>query len=227
MRYKMSVIPARDSSHKLEYTPQGVKLLSSATTGKAAETGSSKTFYHATIEWSQQQNILNMLLGMSCPSWQWHRIGYRWSPVRTLPVAPLWCDLGRCPEQSWLESCGESPPKNKTAVLREQGKSCRDKQQQNILCDLPAVDGAPNLKTRTPTRTHSALPQTRAKHIGMDQTFRSESRVRVGLGVSSESKSMPTPGPRLPKILVKSFSVRLDGGRPGVVVVKAAANHHL
>ena len=22
-----------------------------------------------------------------------HRAGYRWSPVRTLPVAPLWCDL--------------------------------------------------------------------------------------------------------------------------------------
>ena len=37
---------------------------------------------------------------MSCPSWQWHWqrtwTGYRWSPVRTLPVAPLWCDLGRC-----------------------------------------------------------------------------------------------------------------------------------
>ena len=31
---------------------------------------------------------------MSCPSWQWQRTGYRWSPVRTLPVAPLWCDLG-------------------------------------------------------------------------------------------------------------------------------------
>ena len=40
---------------------------------------------------------------MSCPSWQWHRTGSRWSPVclqnwkplvsRTLPVAPLWCDL--------------------------------------------------------------------------------------------------------------------------------------
>ena len=28
--------------------------------------------------------------GMSCPSWQWHRTGSRWSPVRTLPVAPLW-----------------------------------------------------------------------------------------------------------------------------------------
>ena len=39
------------------------------------------------------------LEGMSCPSWQWHRIGSRWSPVRTLPVpvAPLWCDLGFVP----------------------------------------------------------------------------------------------------------------------------------
>ena len=27
---------------------------------------------------------------------QWHRTGYRWSPVRTLPMGPLWCDLGRC-----------------------------------------------------------------------------------------------------------------------------------
>ena len=34
---------------------------------------------------------------MSCPSWQWHRAGSRWSPVRTLPVAPLWCDLGFVP----------------------------------------------------------------------------------------------------------------------------------
>ena len=33
-------------------------------------------------------------VGMSCPSWQWHRTGYCWSPVRFLPVAPLWCDLG-------------------------------------------------------------------------------------------------------------------------------------
>ena len=36
-------------------------------------------------------------LGMSCPSWQWHRTGSRWSPVWTLPVAPLWCDLGFFP----------------------------------------------------------------------------------------------------------------------------------
>ena len=28
---------------------------------------------------------------------QWHWTGSRWSPVRTLPVAPLWCDLGFVP----------------------------------------------------------------------------------------------------------------------------------
>ena len=38
-----------------------------------------------------------MYTGMSCPSWQWHRTGSSWSPVRTLPVAPLWCDLGFVP----------------------------------------------------------------------------------------------------------------------------------
>ena len=36
--------------------------------------------------------LLYYLPGMpvSCPSWQWHRTGYSWSPVRTLPEAPLW-----------------------------------------------------------------------------------------------------------------------------------------
>ena len=34
------------------------------------------------------------IIGMSCPSWQWHRTGSCWSPVRTLPVVPLCCDLG-------------------------------------------------------------------------------------------------------------------------------------
>ena len=31
--------------------------------------------------------------------WQWHRTGSSWSPVpvRTLSVAPLWCDLGFVP----------------------------------------------------------------------------------------------------------------------------------
>ena len=39
-------------------------------------------------------NFKFSVLGMSCPSWQWHRTGSCWSPVQTLPVAPLWCDLG-------------------------------------------------------------------------------------------------------------------------------------
>ena len=41
-----------------------------------------------------QSMDLHKHLYMSCPSWQWHRTGSSWSPVRTLPVAPLWCDLG-------------------------------------------------------------------------------------------------------------------------------------
>ena len=35
-------------------------------------------------------------LGMSCPSWPYHRTGYCWSPVQTLPLVPLWCGLGCC-----------------------------------------------------------------------------------------------------------------------------------
>ena len=42
-----------------------------------------------------------------CPSWQWHRAGSRLSPVRTLPVAPLWCDLGFFPN-----SCGNKAAAN-------------------------------------------------------------------------------------------------------------------
>ena len=38
------------------------------------------------------KNIKKIGIGMSCPSWQWHITGSRWSPVRTLPVAPVWCD---------------------------------------------------------------------------------------------------------------------------------------
>ena len=40
------------------------------------------------------RTIRTKVLGMSCPSWQWQRTGYCWSPVRPLPVAPLWCELG-------------------------------------------------------------------------------------------------------------------------------------
>ena len=61
--------------------------------------------YSAAGEWSAwdtyEDRVLAAVgmhfLGMSCPSWQWHRTGSCWSPVRTLPVAPLWCDLGLVP----------------------------------------------------------------------------------------------------------------------------------
>ena len=33
---------------------------------------------------------------ITCPSWQRHRTWYSQSLVRTLPVAPLWCDMGCC-----------------------------------------------------------------------------------------------------------------------------------
>ena len=41
---------------------------------------------------------LHIGMSQACPSWQWqwHRTRYSWSPVWTLQVAPLWCDLGRC-----------------------------------------------------------------------------------------------------------------------------------
>ena len=38
------------------------------------------------------QPLMMIIVRDVCPSWQWHRFGYRWSLVRTLPMAPLWCD---------------------------------------------------------------------------------------------------------------------------------------
>ena len=49
---------------------------------------------------------------MSCPSWQWHRAGSRWSPVRTLPVAPLWCDLGFVPNSRGNKAAANLRPTN-------------------------------------------------------------------------------------------------------------------
>ena len=40
-----------------------------------------------------QVPVLSPLSSSKCPSWQWHRTGSQF-PVQTLPVAPLWCDLG-------------------------------------------------------------------------------------------------------------------------------------
>ena len=51
--------------------------------------------------------------GMSCPGWQWHRTGSRWSPVRTLPVAPLWCDLGFFPNSRGNKAAANLRPREK------------------------------------------------------------------------------------------------------------------
>ena len=69
-------------------------------------------------------------IGMSCPSWHWHRAGYCWLPVQTLLVAPLWCDLG-------LWSQGQ------TAVLIKllQCSSPRFSQRR----DIPRLTGTPRL----------------------------------------------------------------------------------
>ena len=51
--------------------------------------------------------------GMSCPSWQRHRTGSRWSPVRTLPVVPLWCDLGFVPNSRGNKAAANLRPMKK------------------------------------------------------------------------------------------------------------------
>ena len=38
---------------------------------------------------AKPKDLIPQEVGMSCPSWQWHRTEYRWSPVRTLLVVPL------------------------------------------------------------------------------------------------------------------------------------------
>ena len=49
---------------------------------------------------------------MSCPSWQWHRSGSSWSPVQTLPVAPLWCDLEFFPNSRGNKAAANLRPLN-------------------------------------------------------------------------------------------------------------------
>ena len=56
------------------------------------------------------------ILGMSCPSWQWHRTGSRWFPVRTLLVAPLWCDLGLVPNSRGNKAAVNLCPNNGSII---------------------------------------------------------------------------------------------------------------
>ena len=59
---------------------------------------------------SDKKALHFFVTGMSCPSWQWHRTGSRWSPVRTLPVAPLWCDLGFVPNSRGIKAAANLRP---------------------------------------------------------------------------------------------------------------------
>ena len=54
----------------------------------------------------------SILKGMSCPSWQWHKTGSSWFAVRTLPVAPLWCDLGLVPNSRGNKAAANLRPTN-------------------------------------------------------------------------------------------------------------------
>ena len=55
--------------------------------------------------------------GMSCPNWQCHRTGSRWFPVRTLPVAPLWCDLGFFPNSRGNKAAANLRPNHRNSSL--------------------------------------------------------------------------------------------------------------
>ena len=65
--------------------------------------------------------------GMSCPSLQWHRTGSSWSPVRTLRVAPLWCDLGFV-----QNSRGNKAAANLRPVSRHGPKVCEISQKNEV-----------------------------------------------------------------------------------------------
>ena len=46
-----------------------------------------------------------------CFIYKWHRTGSSWSPVRTLPVAPVWCDLGFFPNSRSDKAAANLRPK--------------------------------------------------------------------------------------------------------------------
>ena len=87
---------------------------------------------------------------MSFPCWNWHRTGSRWFPVRTLPVAPLWCDLvpnSRGNKASANSSCSVISSSFPTTWLKPssqlgfRGKGRRDRHQQYILFECPMACG--------------------------------------------------------------------------------------
>ena len=80
-----------------------------------------KTLFYFIFNWSvyplisSTKNGTSVRVRMSCPSWQWHRTWSHWFPVPTLPVAPLYSDLGFI-----QNSCG-----NKAAVNLCPALDCR------------------------------------------------------------------------------------------------------
>ena len=79
---------------------------------------------------------LSIITGMSCPSWQWHRTGSRWSPVRTLLVAPLWCDLGFVPNSRGNKAAANLRPASEVSPLPVNSVELEIKKKDFLECLL-------------------------------------------------------------------------------------------
>ena len=103
------------------------------------------------------------------PSWQWHRTGYHWSPVRTLPVAPLWCDRG--PGTLFPNSRGDKAAAN-----------------LHLFFSLDSDTGS----TVTDGGDHSGSP------VGESEADHANDRFRLGVTALARGGGRPGPGPRAP-----------------------------
>ena len=71
---------------------------------------------------------------MPCPSWQWHRTGSSWSPVRTLQVAPLWCDLGFVLNSRGNKAAANLRPTFIYVSIRSNMQICWTMYNYDVLC---------------------------------------------------------------------------------------------
>ena len=88
------------------------------------------------------------------PSWQWHRTGSRWFPVRTLPVAPLWCDLGFFPNSRGNNAAANLRPTSTNGVaicIR----NLRVRLNRAFYCRRRCLQRRAELKPRGPARVKS------------------------------------------------------------------------
>ena len=96
---------------------------------------------------------------MSCRRWQWHRTGSSWSPVRTVPVAPVWGDLGFFPKGRGSKAT--------TTTIREQcprphhkgatGRVRTENQQFPVLCHCQLGQDIPHSTHRSSLRSSTSL----------------------------------------------------------------------